>query len=83
MLNLRKSWRYARRPGRHSDPARGVRRRIERRRRAASQQPAAETTLTLVAYAVPGARLEQDHPGVRRHPGGQGCRGDHVLRRLG
>ena len=43
----------------------------------------AETTLTLVAYAVPEARLEQDHPGVRGHRGGQGRRGYHVLRRLG
>ena len=29
-----------------------------------------------------GAGLEQDHPGVRRHPGGQGHRGHHVLRGL-
>ena len=30
-----------------------------------------------------GAGLEQDHPGVRRHAGGQGRGRDHVVRRLG
>ena len=83
MLNLRKSWRYAAALAADGDPARGVRRRIQRRRRGGSQQPAAETTLTLVAYAVPEPGWSKIIPAFAATPGGQGCGGDHVLRRLG
>ena len=75
MITIRKSWRHAAVlaatatllaacGGGSSDVAGG------------DAQGDAETTLTLVAYAVP-------EPGVRRDRRGQGRGGDHVIRRLG
>ena len=81
MLNIRKSWRSAAAlaatatllaacGGGSSDVAGGE--------RAAGRRDHADARRLRRA----GARLEQDHPGVRRHAGGQGCGRDHVVRRL-
>ena len=68
--------------GRHSNPACGVRRRIQRRRRwrrSGRRRDHADAGRLRRART----RLEQDHPGVRRDRRGQGRRSDHVLRRVG
>ena len=45
--------------------------------------PHAETTLTLVAYAVPEPGWSKIIPAFAATAGGQGRRGHHVLRRIG
>ncbi len=72
-----------RRARHHSDPARGVRRWVQRRRR--RWRSGRRRRNHADPGRLRGARtgLEQDHPGVRGHRRGQGRGRDHVLRRLG
>ena len=59
-------------PRRHRDPARGVRRRVQRRRGRRHQARGADTTLTLVAYAVPEPGWSKIIPAFAATPEGKG-----------
>ena len=56
---------------------------IQRRRRGRRSAGGADTTLTLVAYAVPEPGWSKIIPAFAATAGGQGRGGHHVLRRLG